>query len=108
MHTFDEMAWRLICQQAARNAVEGSGQSETMWLRKLHFSLESQLKQFDAVDQGAALAIAKQCGYVTDRELEDDAKSNAACGFCVHGIDPKSCPAGCGDQDEYQDLGESD
>lgn len=108
MHTFDEMAWRLICQQAARNALEGSGQSETMWLRKLHFALESQLQQFDAVDQRPALAIAKQYGYVTDRELEDDAKSNATHGFCAHGIEPKWCPAGCGDQDEYQDLDESD
>ncbi|MNU10082.1 hypothetical protein D3C72_2570330 [compost metagenome] len=54
------------------------------------------------------MAIAKQCGYVTDRELEEEAKSNAAQGLCVHGIEPKWCPAGCGDQDEYQDLDESD
>jgi hypothetical protein len=39
MHTFDEKAWRLICQRAARNALEGSGQSETMWLNQLHSAL---------------------------------------------------------------------
>jgi len=108
MHTFDETAWRLICQQAARNALEGSGQSETMWLNQLHSALAFRLQQLDAADQGAALAIAKQCGYADPKALAEDARWNAAHGYCIHGIEPRWCPAGCGDQVGYEDLDESD
>lgn len=108
MHALDEKAWRLMCEHAARNAVAGSGQSETMWLHQLHCALESHLQQFEPADQERALEIAKQYGYADDEQLKDDAKWNAGHGYCIHGIDPKWCPAGCGDQAEYDELDDSD
>lgn len=108
MHTFNETAWRLVCEQAAHNAHQGSRQFETMLLCKLHSALEPRLQQLEPADQSLALAIAQQCGYVTDKELKDDSRWNAAHGCCIHGIDPYHCPAGCGDLDEYDDLDKPD
>lgn len=104
MHTYGEAAWHIACQQVSCEAQQGAGCSETLWLRNLHAALAARMQTMEPDHQQQALSIAAAYGYVTPQKLDEDAQWNAKHGYCSHGIEPRYCPAGCGDLDEDQDF----
>lgn len=52
-----------------------------------------------------ALVLARERGYESPEERAQTQDELADMGYCSHGIDPNCCPAGCGDLDDFSDLG---
>jgi hypothetical protein len=43
------------------------------------------------------LSVARKQKYATTEEIEQIQQESLNNGFCIHGIDPNCCPAGCGE-----------
>lgn len=52
-----------------------------------------------------ALVLARARGYESPEERARTQDELADMGYCSHGLDPNCCPAGCGDLDDFSDLG---
>ncbi|WP_353176553.1 hypothetical protein [Delftia acidovorans] len=95
VQNFEESVWRAICQQCADISIQGSGQSETMFARKLYNEINTHLHHVAHSHHAQALTIAKEFGYLNAAELKADDDWNSDHGYCQHGIEMGYCPAGC-------------
>ncbi|WP_280190804.1 hypothetical protein [Delftia sp. PS-11] len=97
---FDEFAWRAVCRQSMDRAIQGTGQSETLFAINFHGEISRQIKKISFLHQDVAIKIAREFGYLNKDELEGDARWNAENGYCSHGIEFNHCPVGCETDDE--------
>lgn len=97
--TFDPAAWRELCQALAGAAVRVCGQSYTVYVGNLSAGIDSAIARYEPEHRELALSIAREWGYATPEEIAKSDRENAENGYCIHGIDPNCCPAGCGDLD---------
>ncbi|HGE6810428.1 TPA: hypothetical protein ACGB9W_004753 [Pseudomonas aeruginosa] len=95
--TFDESAWRAVCEMAASEAVRGCGQSFDWYVERLSSAIDEQVVQLPEGQRAQALQIAQELGYATPAERQETRDLNAADGCCKHGIPLDCCPAGCGE-----------
>ncbi len=92
---FNENAWRDVCKQCAQHAVYRSGLSETIFNRELAAALMPKVQQISEPHRKSAIKIAREYGYLTEKELKEHDQWNANHGYCDHGIELGCCPRGC-------------
>ena len=93
----DEPAWRAVCDATAEQAAKGCGLSHDYYVERFSSSIGAQARQLPENQRAQALQIAREWDYATPAERKETQDWNAAHGYCMHGIDPNCCPAGCGD-----------
>lgn len=95
--TFDERAWRAVCEQAASEALRGCGQSYDWYVERLSSAIDAHVAALPENQRTLALQIAGEWNYATPGERQETRDNNAADGCCMHGIPLDCCPAGCGE-----------
>lgn len=86
--------------ELAKTAMRGSGCSHDVYVCNFSRSVDALLATTeDPSLRETILDAASKHDYHTPEEVEALRQENVRDGFCVHGIDPDSCPAGCGDID---------
>lgn len=88
--------WRQECQRMFDESYPNCGLSLEVFVARLSAAIDERLTQIPDGDRDKAITIAKQFGYQTIAERNEDAASNARHGDCCHGIAWGHCPAGCG------------
>jgi hypothetical protein len=93
----DAAAWRGICESEAGVATHGCGLSYDVYVSRFSSAINSLVTRYRPEHRDAALSVAREWGYATAEEIAQAERENLESGYCVHGIDPNCCPAGCGD-----------
>jgi len=91
----DEPAWRAVCEAAAKDAMNGCGQSHDYYVERFSLAIERQVDQLPEYQRAQALQIAQEWDYATLAERQETQDWNAKHGYCTHGIELGCCPAGC-------------
>lgn len=97
---FNTEAWRHTCENLAVLSSKNCGLSHDVYVRKFSAEVNTLLMSIPEQHQLTAVEIARKYDYATSKEIEEGDSWNAEEGFCIHGIDPYCCPAGCGDLDD--------
>lgn len=79
-------------QQMAADATSRCGLSYDVFQQSFSRMVDAAFPVSDV-----AIALAREMGYLTPKELEQAQEDMAAHGYCSHGLDPDCCPCGCGD-----------
>ncbi|NYT62862.1 hypothetical protein H0A66_11105 [Alcaligenaceae bacterium] len=92
----DELAWRVVCDAVAGEAIKGCGLSYDYYVERFSSAIERQVDQLPESQHAQALQIARESDYATPAQRQETQDWNAANGICTHGITLGCCPAGCG------------
>lgn len=96
MTDFDEAAWRKCCEEAAADAMRGTGLVYELYQQKLNGLIRARVTGIDPSLQAQALKLAsEEFGYSEFDEEPGD-------GYCMHFLEPQCCPVGCGDLEEHE------
>jgi len=90
----DEMAARI--ERLAEDANAGCGLVYELFVERFSGAVDHFVSTLPADRQEKALALAKEKGYATPEELDEDRDSE---NYCVHHLPYDCCPVGCGDLD---------
>ncbi|MGH1377122.1 MAG: hypothetical protein ACRBCK_12350 [Alphaproteobacteria bacterium] len=93
---FVESAWLKLCDELSQEASKGCGLSFDYFVEKFSVSIDYRLSKLPENHQQRAMEIAKQYGYATPEEIEENKEFLDDMGYCSHGIELGCCPAGCG------------
>ncbi|HFX2543989.1 TPA: hypothetical protein ACID6T_001749 [Pseudomonas aeruginosa] len=100
----DKTAWRAVCKTAAEHAQRGCGLSWGHWVTLFSSEIDTQASRLPEDQRAQALEIAAQeWDYATPAERQETQDWNAEHGYCSHGIEFGSCPAGCDRDDDDWD-----
>lgn len=88
--------WKQRCQEMATEASRGDGCSYTWFVVRLSRAVDHELSTIPTDCHAQAIEIAREFGYATQKERDDEQEELAESGCCMHGIELGYCPAGCG------------
>ncbi|RWT23367.1 hypothetical protein DN603_09745 [Raoultella planticola] len=94
--SFDETAWRVVCEKVAVQASNGCGLSHDYYVERFSSEIERHVDRLPESQRTQALQIAQDWDYATPAERQETDDWNAENGYCTHGIELGCCPAGCG------------
>ncbi|UXS00150.1 hypothetical protein [Agrobacterium tumefaciens] len=94
--SFDETAWRAVCEKVAVQAHNGCGLSHDYYVERFSSEIERHVDRLPESQRTQALQIAQDWDYATPAERQETDDWNAENGYCTHGIELGCCPAGCG------------
>ena len=94
--SFDESAWRAVCEKVAVQAHNGCGLSHDYYVERFSSEIERHVDRLPESQRTQALQIAQDWDYATPAERQETDDWNAENGYCTHGIELGCCPAGCG------------
>jgi len=84
--------------ELARTATQGCGSSHDVYVSKFSQSIDMLLAiTDDQARKDAIINAARNYDYHSPEQVQAMREESLQSGYCVHGIDPNSCPAGCGD-----------
>jgi len=94
--SFDESAWRAVCDYAARDAVQRSSCSHDLYVYNFSASIDGYVYRIPVAHRSRAIRIARSWDYASRAEQREMRSWNHENGYCPHGIELGCCPAGCG------------
>lgn len=98
MNIYDvEAEWRARCEALADEASRGCGLSHDVYVQRFSASVDSEIRKAGGANQERLLAIAREFDYATTDQIAESVASYLDDGYCLHGLDPDCCPAGCGE-----------
>ncbi|MTC74203.1 hypothetical protein GKR75_07990 [Providencia sp. wls1919] len=97
LKNFNKDSWLAKCEQADKEASKGCGLSDVLYQQRYNQLLDKAIKALPDRHIKKAIKIAKEQGYQTieEEQNEHDIFFDSDC--CVHGLDRDCCPAGCGE-----------
>ncbi len=98
MTTFNETEWLELLEKQAALANKGCGLIYELYQRRLSSAIDGLLAELPETHRAQALEIARtKYDYLTQTQIAEAELEDQENGLCAHGIDPRCCPAGCGD-----------
>ena len=94
MHV-DRNSIRRRLEALAAEAHRGCGLSHDVYVQRFSDAVNREYARADSVVRAAAIEAARSFDYATPAEIEAMHEAQEAGGYCVHGLDSMTCPAGC-------------
>ena len=107
MHTFNEKEWHSICEYEFQR-VHVDIFAKTVCNQMIAKAISSRLELIEPAHREQALMLAKQWWSLIEKEIDKEDECDALDVRCGHGNDPRYCPVGCGDLEEYEYLDDPD
>lgn len=103
-----ERAWFAKCAELSKAANQGCGLVYELFEAWLGASIDEALKQVPAPLQAQAIEIAIRHGYTTPEHRAETERMLRDDNCCTHGLDPRWCPVGCGENQDACEFVASD
>lgn len=85
-------------QKLAMEAVRCCGQSHEVYVSCFSEQVDDLIaRKGGDTNTAFILSVARKQDYATSDEVAQMQQDSLDAGYCIHGIDPNCCPAGCGE-----------
>lgn len=91
----DHNSIRSRLEVLAAESAQGCGQSHDVYVQRFSAAVDREYLDAAPALRSAAIEAARKFDYASPAEIEAMHEEQEAGGYCVHGLDSMTCPAGC-------------